>query len=103
MEDLELPAIDLGGTEFRVDLSNEWIFEVANPANFISFNELEETGRDFRFVYDPVSKNLFKGEEEEMIERVDLKYIILDQLKWMPAFGFVWSLPEQKQDFRMRR
>jgi hypothetical protein len=101
--DCELPKLELGGTQFFIDLANEWIYEIANPVNFISFNELEETGQDFRMVYDPVSKNIFKGDDEAMILRNDLKYIIIRELKWMPAFGFVWQLPEVKQGLKTGR
>lgn len=99
----ELPKIEIGGVPFYVDLANEWIYEVANPVNFISFNELEETGQDFRMVYDPVSKNIFKGDEDAMMHREDLRYIIIKELKWMPAFGFVWSLPEERNSLKMGR
>lgn len=100
---VELPKLELCGTEFCVDLTNEWIYEKNNPANFISFNELEETKVDYRMVYDPQTKNIFKGDEEEMTERIDLKYVIIDQLKWMPAFGFVWNAIELKNSKSIKR
>jgi hypothetical protein len=92
----------LDGTAFLVDLSNEWIYEVTNPANFISFNDLDEDGREFRFIYDPQTRNRFKGDEDEQAERIDLKYITLKELKWMPAFGFVWSKP-QENSYKIHR
>ena len=93
--------IELGGTPFRVDLAHEWIFEIANPSNYIPFNELEEEGHSFRLVYDPKTKNVFKGDDEDMIERFDLRFVELDQLRWMPTFGFVWT--EKQQSLRMGR
>jgi hypothetical protein len=98
-----LPTLDVGGVQFTIDLGNEWLFETANPVNFISFNELEETGHDFRMVFDPQTRNIFKGDEEDMIQRSDLKYIILKQLHWMPAFGFVWSLPQNENRLKYGR
>jgi hypothetical protein len=98
--DVELPILEIAGIQFTVDLNNEWLFESANPVNFISFNELEETGQDFRMVFDPQTRNIFKGDEDEIILRGDLKYIVLKELKWMPAFGFVWSLPQN--DIRLK-
>jgi hypothetical protein len=104
MEPLEPECLlTMGGTKFFVDLGNEWIYEIANPANFISFNQLEEEGQGYRMVYDPQTKNIFKGDEEDMMHRNDLKYIKLDQLRWMPAFGFVWSMNENILGNRMKR
>lgn len=81
----------IAGTVFQVDVSNEWIYERDNPANFIPFSQLEEDGRDFRMIYDPVVKNIFTGTEEDMVLRDDLKYVVLKELKWLPGFGYSWS------------
>jgi hypothetical protein len=92
----------LDGTPFMMDVTNEWIYELANPANYIPLSALEERDRQFQLVYDPVTKNIFKGEEEEQLNRFDLAYITLHQLKWMPAFGFVWTNPKENV-YKMHR
>jgi hypothetical protein len=47
-------------------------------------------------VYDPLTKNRFRGDEEDQVKRPDLKYIVIKELKQMPTFGFVWSVDENR-------
>lgn len=82
---------NMGGTDFFVDTSNEWMYQISNPANFIPFAELEHDARSFRMIYDPQSRNIFKGDEDAMTLRNDLVYVLLKELSWSPSFGYQWN------------
>jgi len=53
-----LPVISVEGTDFIVDVSKQELIEKANPANTISFLEMNDQGTHYTLEYDTGEKNL---------------------------------------------
>lgn len=54
----KLPTINIEGTEFAVNVAKQELAEVANPQNTISFLEMEDLGRHYKFEYDVSTRNI---------------------------------------------
>jgi hypothetical protein len=85
----ELPKIDIGGTEFYLDL-RLWEFrDVDDFMNRINIDDLFDTETGFVLCFDPSTKNLFQGTEEEYQQLKDsLKIIELPSLGELDAIGW---------------
>lgn len=87
----ELPKVDIGGTEFFIDLRLEEFRQVNNPFNTIQFGELLENEQGYVLCYDPVKKTAFHGDRQELEERkTEIKLIQLPRLQVMDPVGFEW-------------
>jgi hypothetical protein len=84
----ELPKIDIGGTDFYLDLRLNEFRQVENFMNRISLDEIYETATGYGILYDPLSKNFFKGDGEEYHQRKDLMNVQLPSLEQMDPVGF---------------
>lgn len=85
----ELPKISIGGTEFYLDL-RLWEFrDVDDFMNRINIDDLFDTETGFVLCFDPITKNLFQGTEEEYQQLKDsLKIIELPSLGELDAIGW---------------
>lgn len=84
----ELPKIDIGGTDFYLDLRLNEFRQVENFMNRISLDEIYETATGYGILYDPLTKNFFKGDGEEYHHRKDLMNVQLPSLEQMDPVGF---------------
>ncbi|MES2329985.1 MAG: hypothetical protein V4539_10305 [Bacteroidota bacterium] len=85
----ELPKIDIGGTQFYLDLRLWEMRDVDDFMNKICIDDLFETENGFKLCFDPKTKNLFQGTEEEYHALKDsLKIIELPSLGEMDAIGW---------------
>lgn len=85
----ELPKVDLGGTEFFVDLRLNEFRQVTNPYNSISFDELMENEEGYVLCFDPSKKTAFHGDREELAFRKgELKLLQIPHLKDLDPHGF---------------
>lgn len=72
-----LPILRIHDTDFAVDLLGLQFIQVENPANRISFREVQDNGDHTQLVYDPKIKNAFQGTWSEMMQREDVRIVKL--------------------------
>ena len=85
----ELPKVEIGGTEFFIDLRLEEFRQVSNPFNTIPFMELMENEEGYTLCYDPIGRTAFRGDIKEFEERKsELKLLQLPKLQDMDPVGF---------------
>lgn len=85
----ELPKVDLGGTEFFVDLRLNEFRQVSNPYNSISFDEMMENEEGYVLCFDPKKKMAFHGDREELeLRKGELKLLQIPPLKDLDPYGF---------------
>ena len=65
------PIVRIYDTDFYLDLEKLQFRQVGHEANVFAFSEVNESG-DQDLVYDPQTKNIFKGTFEERLDRDDL-------------------------------
>jgi len=65
------PIVRIYDTDFYLDLDKQQFRQVSNETNSFPFSAMTEKG-DTDLIYDPKTKNLYKGTLEEMGERNDL-------------------------------
>jgi hypothetical protein len=92
----ELPVIDIGGTNFYLDLRLNEFREVENFANRIDLDELYETGTgELKLAFDKYTKNLFEGNREALAEHKNVVVVTLPSRQKMDPLGFVWLMEDQ--------
>lgn len=64
----QLPVVDIAGTPFYVDVLREELRQQDDPHNSISFNEFDQDGNGYTFLYD-------KGRKNVPDSKVDLKHM----------------------------
>lgn len=64
----QLPIVDIAGTAFCVDVLHEELRQKDDPHNRISFNEFDQDGNGYTFLYDKQRKNVPEN-------RPDLKHM----------------------------
>lgn len=64
----QLPVVDIAGTPFYVDVLREELRQQDDPHNSISFNEFDQDGNGYTFLYDKQRKNV-------PASKVDLKHM----------------------------
>ncbi len=85
----ELPKIDIGGTEFYLDLRLWELRDVDDFMNKIRIDDLYETETGFTLCFDQQKKSLFEGTEEEYEQQKDsLKIVELPSLGEMDPVGW---------------
>lgn len=94
----ELPKINIGGTEFFIDLRLDEFRQVANPFNRIHFDMMFESVDGYLIQFDPITKNAFEGSEAEFGHRQDLITVELPSLEKMDPVGFRNLVDGWKQD-----
>jgi hypothetical protein len=94
----ELPKIDIGGTQFFIDLRLDEFRQVANPFNRIHFDMMFESVDGFLIQFDPKTKNAFEGSEAEFGHRQDLITVELPSLEKMDPVGFRNMVDRWKED-----
>ncbi|NOT76992.1 MAG: hypothetical protein HOP08_18875 [Cyclobacteriaceae bacterium] len=67
-----LPILRIHDTDFHVDLEKLEFRQVDNDKNTISFYDVHDSGDHTEVMYDPKTKNAFKGSWGEMSQREDL-------------------------------
>lgn len=72
-----LPILRIHDTDFYVDLEKLEFRQVDNEKNTISFHDVQDNGTHTQLMYDPTTKNAFKGTWAEMSKREDLVLIKL--------------------------
>ena len=94
----ELPKIDIGGTQFYLDLRLNEFREVADFSNRIFLNQLIEFDHGYLIIFDTRRKNIFNGSEAELFQRKDqdLVWVSLPSLEKMDPLGFKWLVDEYK-------
>ncbi|HEX7691258.1 MAG TPA: hypothetical protein VF408_02655 [Sediminibacterium sp.] len=92
-----LPKVDIGGTQFFLDLRLWEMREVTDFMNRISINDLQETMQGFRICFDTRTKNLFQGSQEAYGQQKDFLLIIelptladMDPVGWK-AYVETWK------------
>jgi hypothetical protein len=94
----ELPKVNIGGTEFFIDLRLDEFRQVSNPYNRIEFVELMENEEGYVLCFDTVTKSAFHGTREEFDQRKsELMVLQLPKFKDMDPVGFELLL-ERLQD-----
>ena len=73
----KLPILRIHDTDFYVDLFQLEFRQVDNPANKISFRDVQDNIDHTQVMYDPKTKNAFKGTWGEMSMREDLVLVNL--------------------------
>lgn len=95
----ELPKIDIGGTQFFLDLRLWEMRDVDDFMNKFSIDDLFETGTGFKLCFDPKTRNLFDGSAEEYENRKEeLKIIDLPSLEEMDPVGWEAYLKTWKDE-----
>jgi hypothetical protein len=85
----ELPKVDLGGTEFFVDLRLNEFRQVTNPYNSISFDEMMENEEGYVLCFDLSKKTAFHGDREELeLRKGELKLLQIPHLKELDPYGY---------------
>lgn len=92
----ELPRIDIGGTQFYLDLRLNEFRECENFMNRLNLSDLNEIEGGYLLCFDPNTKNYFDGNKEEFDQRkdVDLLWVKLPTLQEMDPLGFGWLMEE---------
>lgn len=54
----QLPIVDIAGTAFYVDVLHEELRQKDDPHNRISFNEFDQEGDGYTFLYDKQRRNV---------------------------------------------
>jgi hypothetical protein len=100
----ELPQVDIHGTRFHVDVRNEEFREVANPANRITFDALNETptGQN-TFFYDITTKNVYRGSMEEMTTSDQVRFTKLPSIWELDREGMRQITYELAASLRAKR
>ena len=91
----QLPIIDIGGTNFYLDIRLNQFRDVDNFANSISIDDLYETPEgDFKLGFDKLKKNLFTGTREEFDSAKYAVEVTLPRLDKMDPLGVLWKAEE---------
>ena len=92
----ELPKIEIGGTNFYLDLRLNELRECDNFMNRMNLNDLNEIEGGYLVCFDPNTKNYFEGSQEEFTQRkdTDLVWVQLPSLQEMDPLGFRWLMQE---------
>lgn len=96
-----LPVYPIEGTEFIVDVARQELREVENPANTISFLEMEDHGTHYLLRYDPDVKNLPEVYGKDIIEISIPPMAALDPDGMSLAHGLNLMQTEVKTDFEI--
>ncbi|MEO8172539.1 MAG: hypothetical protein ABI581_05635 [Sediminibacterium sp.] len=92
----ELPIIDIGGTNFYLDLRMNQFRDVDNFANSINLDDLyEKPNGGYMFWFDRREKNLFPGTPEEYAANKNAVEVHLPSQQEMDPLGFVWLMEDQ--------
>ncbi len=87
------PIVTIDNTEFLIDKRIGELREVDMVHNRIPFSELRATqGNMLEFLYDPKTKNAFRGLPEELQSRPDIKHIILPPMTAVDPLSIKRSL-----------
>jgi hypothetical protein len=91
----QLPIIDIGGTNFYLDIRLNQFRDVNNFANSISLDDLYETpDGDFKLGFDKRTKNLFTGTREVFDSAKHAVEVTLPRLDKMDPLGVLWKAEE---------
>jgi hypothetical protein len=91
----QLPIIDIGGTNFYLDIRLNQFRDVNNFANSISLDNLYETANgDFKLGFDRSKKNLFTGTREEFVVAKHAVEVTLPRVDKMDPLGVLWKAEE---------
>lgn len=82
----QLPIVDIAGTSFYVDVLHEELRQRDDPHNRISFNEFDQDGNGYTFLYDKQRRNVPAG-------KVDLKHME-PWLQWVTVPALMELDPE---------
>ncbi|MDB5232011.1 MAG: hypothetical protein JWN76_2816 [Chitinophagaceae bacterium] len=93
-----LPKIEIGGTDFYLDIRLNEFRQVNNFMNRFAIDDLYETEKGYLLCFDPKTKNLFTGTKEEFDKRKDLLELQLPSLEKMDPVGFKQMVDKWKQD-----
>jgi hypothetical protein len=87
------PTIDIGGTDFFVDLGNMEFRQVDNPFNTIAFSKLLAVPGGLELLYDPKTLNVFSGLKFDLEQRKDVTRITLPSRQQMDPVGYALLFP----------
>lgn len=92
----QLPIIDIGGTDFYLDLKLHEFREVGNWANKIDLDDLYETANgQYKCWFDKEKKNLFLGSQVDFEAATNAVEITLPSQQDMDPLGFLWLMEDQ--------
>jgi hypothetical protein len=87
----QLPIIDIGGTNFYLDLRMNQFREVDDFSNSIDLDDLYELPNGkLMIAFNKADKNLFQGTEEEFKSNPDCVIVRLPSTKNMDPWGTMW-------------
>lgn len=99
-----LPTVMIDNTDFIVDLRRNEFRQTDKSENRISLHELFPIGpAHIGFFFDPQTKNVFKGTEDEKSRRTDVKLIELPSLAILDPEGMKERIREATAQVRANR
>lgn len=87
MRNRKHPIIDIGSISFFADATTEQLIEVGNPENKISVMEMLTLEDHHEFLFDKQSRNIKKGEWNDLEESEDLIYIWIRRIEALDPEG----------------
>lgn len=84
MIERDLPQLQIGGTEFIVEVKKQQLREAQDPANTISFNSMRYMDTYYRFSFDPLTHNL---PEQGRAGRPEILAVNIPQRTELDALG----------------
>lgn len=95
----KLPEINIGGTQFYLDLRLNEFREVNDFSNRIDLDLLKDTDNGYQLLFDPKIKNIFSGTQAEFEKReMELVVVSLPSLEKMDPLGFSMLIGEWKKE-----
>jgi len=100
----QLPIITIQGTSFIVDVAKGELRQSDNPANSISFDDMQDKGTHYSFSYDRIEKNLpssFKSAGNDIVKVTILQMVDLDPMAMAEKHGLEITKLQGKNDFEL--
>lgn len=94
-----LPIINIGRTDFFVDLRRMEFREVGNPVNHITFYDLQDNGDHLLLLYDTTTRNAYQGPGRKLTESNKVKIIRLPPLEKLDPCTY--ALLQGRHDTRL--
>jgi hypothetical protein len=86
----KLPVVDIGGTEFFLDMRLQEFRQVINPFNTIQFEEFTDTEKGMEILFDSSKRTVFHGTPDELKERqIEIKNVQLQPLWKLDPVGWI--------------
>lgn len=83
----QLPIVDIAGTAFYVDVLHDELWQQDDPQNRISFNEFDQDGNGYTFLYDSRIKNTPDNRADHQHMEEEMQWVTLPALMELDPEG----------------